>query len=223
MRDIVEYWRTGFDWRPWEAKLNSFRQFTLPIGGIDLHFIHEPSRKAGAPPLLISHGWPGSVFEFHKIIPLLTEHFTVIAPSLPGYTLSFRPGQKRFTIQEIVPLYAELMTALGYERFCVQGGDWGAFVASVLGAALPATPHRHPHQPARGQPRAEEQSERRRRRPTTGISPTGSRKRPPIMPSRAPSRRRSPSRFRIRRRGLRPGSWRNSAPGPTTTARPTVR
>ena len=97
MRDLVEYWRAGFDWRPWEAKLNSFRQFTLPIGGIDLHFIHEPSRKAGAPPLLISHGWPGSVFEFHKIIPLLTEHFTVIAPSLPGYTLSFRPGQKRFT------------------------------------------------------------------------------------------------------------------------------
>ena len=149
MRDIVEYWRTGFDWRPWEAKLNGFRQFTLPIGGIDLHFIHAPSRKAGAPPLLISHGWPGSVFEFHKIIPLLTEHFTVIAPSLPGYTLSFRPGQKRFTIQEIVPLYAELMTVLGYDRFCMQGGDWGAFVASVHGAALPATPHRHPPQPAR--------------------------------------------------------------------------
>ena len=137
MRDIVEYWRTGFDWRPWEAKLNSFRQFTLPIGGIDLHFIHEPSRKAGAPPLLISHGWPGSVFEFHKIIPLLTEHFTVIAPSLPGYTLSFRPGQKRFTIQEIVPLYAELMTVLGYDRFCMQGGDWGAFVASVMALRFP--------------------------------------------------------------------------------------
>ena len=137
MRDIVEYWRTGFDWRPWEAKLNGFRQFTLPIGGIDLHFIHEPSRKAGAPPLLISHGWPGSVFEFHKIIPLLTEHFTVIAPSLPGYTLSFRPGQKRFTIQEIVPLYAELMTVLGYDRFCMQGGDWGAFVASVMALRFP--------------------------------------------------------------------------------------
>ena len=137
MRDIVEYWRTGFDWRPWEAKLNGFRQFTLPIGGIDLHFIHEPSRKAGAPPLLISHGWPGSVFEFHKIIPLLTEHFTVIAPSLPGYTLSFRPGQKRFTIQQIAPLYAELMTVLGYDRFCMQGGDWGAFVASVMALRFP--------------------------------------------------------------------------------------
>jgi microsomal epoxide hydrolase len=84
-------------------------------------------------PLLISHGWPGSVFEFHKLIPLLTEHFTVVAPSLPGYTLSFKPGQPRFGITEIADLYAELMTRLGFARFGVQGGDWGGFVASVLG------------------------------------------------------------------------------------------
>src|SRR4051794_9083570 len=133
MKSLADYWRSGFDWRAWEAKLNGFRQFKLAIRGIDLHFIHEPSRNPDAMPLLISHGWPGSVFEFHKILPLLTENFTVIAPSLPGYTLSFREGQQRFGITEIADLYAELMTRLGYQRFGVQGGDWGGFVASVLG------------------------------------------------------------------------------------------
>jgi microsomal epoxide hydrolase len=134
MQELVPYWRDRFDWRVWEAKLNGLRQFTVPIGGIDLHFIHAPGRGTNPMPLLLSHGWPGSVFEFIEIIPLLTEHFTVIAPSLPGYTLSFQPGQKRFAIEDIAALYAELMTdVLGYNRFGVQGGDWGAFVASVMG------------------------------------------------------------------------------------------
>jgi len=137
MKTLVAHWRERFDWRSWEARLNGFRQFTVPIRGIDLHFIHEPGRGADPMPLLLSHGWPGSVFEFHKIIPLLTEHFTVIAPSLPGYTLSFKPGQQRFGVVDIADLYAELMTdVLGYRRFGAQGGDWGAFIASVLG-------HRH--------------------------------------------------------------------------------
>jgi microsomal epoxide hydrolase len=135
---LADYWRSGFDWRAWEARLNSFRQFTVPVGGIDLHFIHEPGRGSNPMPLLISHGWSGSVFEFHKLIPLLTERFTVIAPSLPGYTLSFKPAQKRFGVSEIADLYAELMTdVLGYRRFGVQGGDWGAFVASVMGLRYP--------------------------------------------------------------------------------------
>ena len=101
LKPLIDYWQNGFDWRAWEGKLNGFPQFTLPIRGIDVHFIHAPSRKANAMPLLLSHGWPGSVFEFHKIIPLLTEHFTVVAPSLPGYTLSFKPGQPRFGIVEM--------------------------------------------------------------------------------------------------------------------------
>jgi microsomal epoxide hydrolase len=110
----------------------------VPIGGIDLHFIHEPSNKPDAPPLLISHGWPGSVFEFHKLIPLLKDNFTIIAPSLPGYTLSFKSGQKRFGVDDIAALYAGLMTdVLGYKRFFVQGGDWGCFVASVMGHRYP--------------------------------------------------------------------------------------
>jgi pimeloyl-ACP methyl ester carboxylesterase len=138
MKALTEYWRTSFDWRRWEATLNGFRQFTVPIGGIDLHFIHEPGRRSDAMPLLISHGWPGSVLEFHKLIPLLREHFTVVAPSLPGYTLSFAPGQKRFGVEEIADLYASLMRdVLGYPRFGAQGGDWGAFIASVLAHRYP--------------------------------------------------------------------------------------
>ena len=137
LRELIDYWRTGFDWRVWEANLNSFPQFTIPIRGIDLHFIRVTSRRPDAMPLLISHGWPGSVFEFHKILPLLAEHFTVIAPSLPGYTLSFKPGQQRFGITEIADLYAELMDTLGYPRYGVQGGDWGGFLASVMGLRFP--------------------------------------------------------------------------------------
>lgn len=134
LRELVKYWETEYDWRAHETgMINRFRQFTLPLGGIELHFIHEPGRCAKPIPLLLSHGWPGSIVEFHKLIPLLTERFTVVAPSLPGYTLSFKPGQKRFGVVEIADLFAELMSSLGYERFAAQGGDWGAFVASVLG------------------------------------------------------------------------------------------
>jgi len=137
LKPLIDYWQNGFDWRAWEAKLNGFPQFTLPIRGIDVHFIHARSRKPNAMPLLLSHGWPGSVFEFHKIIPLLTEHFTVVAPSLPGYTLSFKGGQPRFGIIEIAEMFAELMSALGYTRFGAQGGDWGSFITSVLGHRFP--------------------------------------------------------------------------------------
>ena len=144
MQDLVRYWASGFDWRAWEAKLNSFRQFKVPLRGIDLHFLHEEGKGENPLPLLLSHGWPGSVYEFHKLIPMLTDparfgadaadSFTVIAPSLPGYTLSFAPGQKRFSVEDITDCFVALMTdVLGYERFGAQGGDWGGFVASVLG------------------------------------------------------------------------------------------
>ena len=144
MQDLVRYWASGFDWRAWEAKLNSFRQFKVPLHSIDLHFLHEEGKGENPLPLLLSHGWPGSVYEFHKLIPMLTDparfgadaadSFTVVAPSLPGYTLSFAPGQKRFSVEDIAACFAALMTdVLGYERFGAQGGDWGGFIASVLG------------------------------------------------------------------------------------------
>ena len=134
LKDLAEYWRTGFDWRAWEAKLNAFPQFSVPLGGIDLHYLHVPGTRKDAMPLLLSHGWPGSVFEFHKLLPMLAEEFSVVAPSLPGYGLSFRPGQQRFGVEAIADTFAALMTdVLGYRRFGAQGGDWGGFISSVLG------------------------------------------------------------------------------------------
>ncbi len=148
MKDLVAHWRDRYDWRRAEAELNGFRQFTAPVAGIDLHFIHEPGVGPRPLPLLLSHGWPGSVWEFHTILPLLTDPgrfggdpadaFTVVAPSLPGYGLSFRPNQPRFGVIEIADAFAALMSdVLGYQRFGAQGGDWGAFVTARLGYAYP--------------------------------------------------------------------------------------
>ena len=145
LKQLVEYWNSDFDWRAQEARLNAFPQFKVPLHGIDLHFLHVQGKGPRPYPLLLSHGWPGSVFEFLDIIPLLTDPgrhggdpadaFTVIAPSLPGYGLSFRPGQQRFSLEMIADCFAELMTGvLGFERFAAQGGDWGAYIASRLGA-----------------------------------------------------------------------------------------
>jgi microsomal epoxide hydrolase len=146
LQGLVEYWRTGFDWRTQEAALNAFPQFTVALHGIDLHYLHVPGVGPDPMPLLLSHGWPGSVFEFLEIIPRLTDPgrfggdprdaFTVVAPSLPGYGLSFRPGQARFGVNEMADCFADLMhDVLGYKRFAAQGGDWGAAVTSRLGFA----------------------------------------------------------------------------------------
>ena len=138
LRDLVSYWKQSFDWRAAEARLNAFAQFKVPLHGIDLHFLHVPGKRPDAMPLLLSHGWPGSVFEFLRLIPLLQEDFTIVAPSLPGYGLSFAPGQKRFGTDAMAEVFHDLMTkVLGYERYACQGGDWGASISSVLG-------HRHP-------------------------------------------------------------------------------
>jgi microsomal epoxide hydrolase len=144
MKDLVAYWRDKYDWRAAEARLNERSQFMAPVAGIDVHFIHETGVGPWPLPLLLSHGWPGSIAEFQELIPRLTDParfggraedaFTVVAPSLPGYTFSFRPHQPRFGVSEIADVFATLMTdVLGYRRFAAQGGDWGAFVTSVLG------------------------------------------------------------------------------------------
>jgi microsomal epoxide hydrolase len=148
MKDLVAYWRDTYDWRAAEARLNERRQFTAPVAGIDVHFVHEQGVGPRPFPLLLSHGWPGSVAEFEALLPRLTDParfggreedaFTVVAPSLPGYTFSFRPHQPRFGVTEIADVFATLMTdVLGYRRFAAQGGDWGAFVTSVLGLKYP--------------------------------------------------------------------------------------
>ena len=148
LRDLVEYWRDRFDWRTQEARLNAFPQFKVALHGIDLHYLHVPGRGPDPKPLLLLHGWPGSVFEFMDIIPRLTDPasfggdardaVTVIAPSLPGYGLSFQANQKRFNIADMADCFADLMTqVLGHRKFAAQGGDWGSFTCSALGVRHP--------------------------------------------------------------------------------------
>jgi len=204
MQDLVAYWRDGFDWRTQEAALNSFRQFKAPLGGIDLHFIHEEGKGPNPMPLLLSHGWPGSVVEFMKVLPMLTDParfgadpadaFTVVAPSLPGYGLSFAPGQKRFGVEAITDVFASLMTdVLAYPRFAAQ-------------AAIGAPPSRRGSPtsfpsassasisifwPPSAATRRCWKTPRKRRRCTSGSSSTSSRRRAGISGSRAPSPPRS--------------------------------
>ena len=145
---LLDHWRHRFDWRVAEARLNAFPNFRVQMPEVDLHFLHVPGQGPAPCPLLLSHGWPGSVFEFMEIIPRLTDParfggdpadaFTVVAPSLPGYGLSFQPGMRRFGIEPITDTLATLMTeVLGYRRFAAQGGDWGASVSARMGGVHP--------------------------------------------------------------------------------------
>ena len=147
-REFVDYWRNRFDWRAQEARLNALPQYKVPLHDIDLHFLHIPGNGPAPCPLLLVHGWPGSVLEFQELIPRLTDParfggdpvdaFTVVAPSLPGYGLSFAPGQPRFGTEAIADCFTDLMTdVLGYSRFAAQGGDWGSFITSRLGYLHP--------------------------------------------------------------------------------------
>ena len=148
MQNLINYWREAFDWRGEEARLNALPQYKVNLDGINLHYLHVPGNGPAPMPLLLSHGWPGSVFEFLQIIPRLTDPsrfggdpadaVTVIAPSLPGYGLSFRPGQARFGVEEIARTFSALMTdVLGFERFAAQGGDWGSFITSRIAFDVP--------------------------------------------------------------------------------------
>ncbi len=148
VRDLVGYWKDDFDWRAAEARLNAFPQYKAELPDVGLHFLHVPGKGPNPIPLLLLHGWPGSVMEFMDIIPRLTDPasfggdaadaVTVVAPSLPGYGLSFVPGQKRFGVEDMAPVLSTLMTdVLGYERYALQGGDWGSFVTSVMAAMYP--------------------------------------------------------------------------------------
>lgn len=147
MQDLVECWRTGFDRRERERSFNEFAQFTAEVDGVPLHFVHQPGIGPAPTPLMLLHGWPSSVLDFRALIPLQTgparhgDDLRTPSPSppppLPGYTLSFRPGQARLDLDAMAGVLARLMDVLGYGRFSVQGGDWGAVLASILGQALP--------------------------------------------------------------------------------------
>src|SRR3989449_5814605 len=142
LQGLVRYWGTNYDWRKVEARLNALPQFTTNIDGLDIHFIHVKSRHKSALPLLITHGWPGSIIELLKIIEPLTDPtahggsaedaFDVVIPSLPGYGFSGKPTGTGWDPTHIARAWPELMKRLGYTRFVAQGGDWGSPVTSEM-------------------------------------------------------------------------------------------
>ena len=147
LQELVRYWGTNYDWRKGEAKLNSYPQFKTTIDGVDIHFIHVRSRHPNALPLIITHGWPGSVFEQIKLIGPLTDPtkyggraedaFDVVIPSLPGFGFSGHPTETGWNLERIGRAWAVLMKRLGYTRYVAQGGDWGAGVVEAMGRQAP--------------------------------------------------------------------------------------
>jgi pimeloyl-ACP methyl ester carboxylesterase len=148
LQELVGYWGTEYDWRKAEAKLNALPQFMTNIDGVDIHFIHVRSRHPNAMPLIITHGWPGSVFEQIKLIGPLTDPtkyggraedaFDVVIPSLPGFGFSGRPTEAGWGLERIGGAWAILMKRLGYTHYVAQGGDWGAGVVEAMGRQAPA-------------------------------------------------------------------------------------
>jgi microsomal epoxide hydrolase len=144
LAELVGYWRDRYDWRAEEARLNGFAQFCTTIDGQNVHWIHARSAHAGARPLLLMHGWPGSIVEFLDVIPMLThpelhggsaaDACHVVAPSLPGYGFSWPTREPGWDAARIARAFAELMARLGYSRYVAQGGDWGAQVATCIGS-----------------------------------------------------------------------------------------
>ena len=147
MRELVNYWRTKYDWRAQEEFLNRFAQFETTVDDVRIHFIHERSPHEDALPLVLTHGWPGSVFEFYKVIQPLTDPtahggraedaFHVICPSMPGYGFSGKPTARGWSVDRVGKTVAQLMQQLGYTRYGAQGGDWGASVTRWLGQNQP--------------------------------------------------------------------------------------
>ncbi|MGZ5827336.1 MAG: epoxide hydrolase family protein, partial [Xanthobacteraceae bacterium] len=147
IKPLVEYWGSGYDWRKAEATLNALPQFVTNIDGVDIHFIHVRSKHPNALPMIISHGWPGSVIEQLKIIGPLTDPtsyggraedaFDVVIPSLPGYGFSGKPTGTGWDPDRIARAWAELMKRLSYTRYVAQGGDWGTPISSAMARQAP--------------------------------------------------------------------------------------
>jgi pimeloyl-ACP methyl ester carboxylesterase len=148
IQKLARYWMTDYDWRTCEAKLNALPQFITEIDGLDIHFLHVRSQHDDALPLIVNHGWPGSILEQLKLIdPLVnpTAHggraedaFHVVIPSMPGYGFSGKPTSTGWGPERMARAWAELMQRLGYSRYVAQGGDWGAFVVDQMGLQAPA-------------------------------------------------------------------------------------
>ena len=147
LQELIRYWGTSYDWRKAEEKLNAYPQFKTMIDGLDIHFIHVKSSHPNALPLIITHGWPGSVFEQIKLIDPLTDPtkyggkaedaFDVVIPSIPGFGFSDRPTEAGWGLERIGKAWDILMNRLGYTKYVAQGGDWGAGVVEAMGRLAP--------------------------------------------------------------------------------------
>jgi len=144
LQELCGYWRDGYDWRRCEARLNALGQFVTVIDELPIHFLHVRSPHAQAMPLILTHGWPGSVLEFLEVIPRLidppdpADAFHVVAPSLPGFGFSGKPTATGWGVSKIAEAWTELMARLGYAEWVAQGGDWGAAVTTAIGVQAPA-------------------------------------------------------------------------------------
>jgi pimeloyl-ACP methyl ester carboxylesterase len=137
LRELCCYWKDEFDWKARIARFARFHHYRCTVDGIAIHFIHQRGKGPSPMPLVITHGWPGSFLEMLKILPLLSDSFDVVVPSLPGFGFSDRPAEPGMNLFRIADLWAGLMTELGYDRFAVQGGDFGAGVSTTLGLRHP--------------------------------------------------------------------------------------
>jgi pimeloyl-ACP methyl ester carboxylesterase len=215
LQELCRHWSERYDWRRTERRINAIPQFVTEIDGVEIHFLHARSPHPGALPLIVTHGWPGSIVEFLKVIGPLTDPvahggdaadaFDVVCPSLPGYGFSGKPSVTGWGVGRIASAWAELMARLGYERYGAQGGDWGAAVTSALG-------HHDPDHLAGIHLNM----------PVVDLGSidlgdlTGSRG-PATRNSSPPGPRPSATAWWIRRPASAPGSSRSSRPGPTAT------
>ncbi|MFC7714201.1 epoxide hydrolase family protein [Nonomuraea recticatena] len=137
LRELAAHWAEGYDWRAWEARLNAYPQFTTEINGQNIHFLHVRSDSPDALPLILTHGWPGSIVEFLDLIEPLSRDFHLVIPSIPGFGFSGPTLEPGWTTQRIAAAWAELMRRLGYDRYGAQGGDFGGGISRALGLAAP--------------------------------------------------------------------------------------
>ena len=232
VRELCRYWLMEYEWPAAQARLNRFPQFLTRIDDLDIHFVHVRSPHPGATPLVMTHGWPGSVVEFRKVIDPLTDPvafggsaadaFHLVCPTLPGFGFSGKPAQPGWGVERIADAWDQLMGRLGYPRYGAQGGDWGSLVTAALG-------RRHPGPGARGapehggrlpRPRHDRRPDRaragRRWPPAAATAPRA----PGTPRSSRPARRASATAWSTPRPRCAPGSRRSSRPGATATATP---
>ena len=230
LRRVIHHWETRFDWRRHEARLNAFPQFLVRLGEHRIHTLHARGRGPKPLPLIITHGWPGSVFEMLQLLPLLTDPaahggaaedaFDVVVPSIPGYGFSDIPTTPGTSNAVVAELWVQLMESLGYGRFGAQGGDWGAGISTWAA-------RKHPERmvglhlnyiPGSFRPWVDDEASLTRRNgPSWPTSSGGRKRRAPTGTCRPPARGRWASDSPILPPAWRRGSWRRSGAGATAT------